>query len=608
MPGLHRFGIHVLAAVVILLLPGVGFCTAPSSGGVAPSLEPGTVTSLGSIPETEIAPGVKARLFWGRNELVAYMTLAPGAEIQREILPAERIMVVMKGAVSQIVGDFRANMVAIDYETMTPVSGHRERNDFIYLEKGAPNGVKAGASGAEIIEVYSPVRVDYLRKAGISNVPAGAVAPVAWAASTVKPGEVYDLHDVQFAELARGAMTRVIAGHAVQASFLSLDPGYTGGERQKQEGLHLVLRGGTEVSLSGAKKPMEKGSIALLAGGKEHDDVAGPLGCDVLEVYAPVRPDYIACYKQRMTAFHAIFPEDSKIELVTDGAKKGPGLLYGEGPSWVKGKIYFSNMYYDAQWNGTPASSALVEVDPDGAYRYISTGMELNGTYPLGGDRLAVNDTYGHRVLEMDTKGNIVRIIADKWNGVRLDGPNDLCVDDKGGVYFSDPQILPKPYMQPGRSVFYARPDGEVIRIMAPGVLEKPNGLVLSPDCKTLYVNSTPEDFMLAYDVQPDGSCINPRKFGKILVTPEMRDQKSVNPQVDGVKTDAMGNVYITSIMGLQIFNPKGEFVGMLNFPLMPVNCCFGGPEGKTLYVLCNDKIYRIQTNVKGSPQSLKGL
>jgi gluconolactonase len=191
---------------------------------------------------------------------------------------------------------------------------------------------------------------------------------------------------------------------------------------------------------------------------------------------------------------------------------------------------------------------------------------------------------------------------------VRLDGPNDLCVDDKGGVYFSDPQILPKPYMQPGRSVFYVRPGGEVIRIQAPGVQEKPNGLVLSPDCKTLYVNSTPEDCMMAYDVQPDGSCLNPRKFGKILVTPEMRDQKSVNPQVDGVKTDALGNVYITSIMGLQIFNPKGQFVGMIHFPLMPVNCCFGDPDGKTLYVLCNDKVYKIRTNVKGSPQLLKGL
>ncbi len=613
MPGTHRIGVSVLSVMAfllaVLILPSGGFCAPLSSAGANPNLTPGEVATLEGLPETEIAPGVKARLFWSGNALVAHLTLAPGAEIPRETLLSERIMVVRKGAVSQITGNTRANMVAIQYQTMTPVSGNRERNDLIYLEKGAPNGMKAGAAGAEVIEVYSPVRADYLKKAGVSRVPSGAVAPGGWAAPTVKPGVVYNLHDIQFAELARGAMARIISGRTVQASFLSLDPGYTGSERPKQEGIRMVLRGGTEASLSGAKKSMEKGNIALLAGGKQHGDTVGPLGCDLLEVYTPVRPDYIASYKRRMAAFHAIIPEDAKIELVTDGAKKGPGLLYGEGPSWVKGKIYFSNMYYDAKWNGTPANSALVEVDPmNGDYRYVVTGMELNGTYPMGGDRLAVNDTFGHKVYEMDTKGNIIRVIADKWNEVRLDGPNDLCVDNKGGVYFSDPQIMPEPHMQPGRSVFYARPNGEIIRIMAPGTLEKPNGLVLSPDCKTLYVNSTPEDFMLAYDVQPDGSCTNPRKFGKILVTPEIRDMKSVNPQVDGVKTDALGNVYITSIMGLQIFNPKGEFVGMIHFPLMPVNCCFGDPDGKTLYVLCNDKVYKIRTNVKGSPQLLKGL
>jgi gluconolactonase len=162
--------------------------------------------------------------------------------------------------------------------------------------------------------------------------------------------------------------------------------------------------------------------------------------------------------------------------------------------------------------------------------------------------------------------------------------------------------------MQPGKSVFYIDPKDRVIRVVPPGVFVKPNGLALSPDCKTFYLNSTPDNYMMAWDVNPDGTLSNGRKFGKILLTPEVLDERSVNPQVDGLKTDERGNVYITSIIGLQIFNPRGEFVGLIHFPLMPVNCCFGDSDGKTLYVTCNDKVYRIRANVRGTPSALAGL
>jgi gluconolactonase len=370
----------------------------------------------------------------------------------------------------------------------------------------------------------------------------------------------------------------------------------------------VVLRGSTEEIILDGVQPMEKGDLLCLPGGMVHGGTNSPLGCDALDVFWPVRPDYEEKRLAQLEKFHTIIPEDARIELVADGAVQQPKLVYCEGPSWVNGKLYFSSMGYDDKWTGDVPGSALVEMDPDGTYRFISKGIEYNGTFPLGNGRMAVCDMYGHKVVEVDTKGKVTRVIADKCDGKRLDGPNDLCVDDKGGVYFTDPQILPKPHEQPGPSVLYARPNGEVIRVVEPGTLIKPNGLILSADCKILYVNSTPEDYMLAYDVNPDGSLSNPRKFGKLLVTPEMRDQKSVNPQVDGMTMDEQGNVYITSIIGLQIFNPKGEFIGMLHFPLMPVNCCFGDPDGKTLYVICNDKIYKIRTNVRGAAYTLKGL
>jgi len=109
----------------------------------------------------------------------------------------------------------------------------------------------------------------------------------------------------------------------------------------------------------------------------------------------------------------------------------------------------------------------------------------------------------------------------------------------------------------------------------------------------------------MAYDVNKDGTLSNGRKFGNILVTPEILDQKSINPQCDGLKADEKGNVYVTTIMGVQIFNPKGEFVGLIHYPLMPVNCCFGGEDGRTFYANCNNKVYRIRMNVKGADYSL---
>jgi gluconolactonase len=352
---------------------------------------------------------------------------------------------------------------------------------------------------------------------------------------------------------------------------------------------------------------MENGDILYLPAGMVHGGTNGSSGCDVLDVFWPVRPDITESMEKRLAAYHTIIPENVKIELVADGATEGPGLIYSEGPSWVDGKLYFSSMGYDAMWNGFPEKSALVEMDPDGTYRYISYGkMETNGTFPLGNGNLAVCDMYGHRVIEVTTKGRVVRTIASEYNGKRLDGPNDLAVDNKGGVYFTDPQIMPTPHMQPGRSVFYVNVKGEVIRVIEPGEMIKPNGLILSPDCRTLYVNSTPENFMMAYDVNEDGTLSNGRKFGTLFLTPEILDEQSINPQVDGMTVDELGNVYITSIIGLQIFSPEGEIIGIVHFPLMPVNCCFGDEDGKTLYVTCNDKVYKIRTKVKGAAYTLK--
>jgi gluconolactonase len=270
-------------------------------------------------------------------------------------------------------------------------------------------------------------------------------------------------------------------------------------------------------------------------------------------------------------------------------------------------------MGFDQGWAGDPKKSATVVMDPDGTYRQIQRGMLTNGIVPLANDNLAVCDMFGHRLVEMTTLGRVVRVLASSYGGRPLDGPNDVVVDARGGLYFTDPQFTPEPQKsQPGRSVYYLPPKGELLRVIEPNVFAMPNGLVLTPDGKTLLVNNTydsekfwnvdtdKDNFIWAYDVNPDGTLANPRKFCELLLTPEVLDRGGRTTGADGMTVDAEGNLYVATYLGLQIFSARGEFVGVVNTPIFPVSCCFGGEDMKTLYLAAYDKIYRIRTNVPG--------
>jgi len=579
-----------------------------------PSLTDGVVTPIASLPETVLAPGVKARLYWGKGILVAWLTFDPGATTPQEILPAERIMVVTKGEIGQLLGGSFLTMRAVPREAPDGTHGGTPNNEFVYLEKGARNGVQAGPAGAEIVEVYWPPRADYLARAGAKDVPAEFSAPAFPIASTVQPGVVGDLHDVQFTELQPGANSRLIGGRGAQLSFLQMSPGMAfAAHLHPEEQLMIVLRGSIGELILDGTAAMAKGDLLYLPGTMVHGGRVGDTGCDVLDVFFPPRPDYEAKRASREAAFQAIIPAGSKLELLVDGAKDGPGLVFTEGPKWLDGKLYFSSMGFDQAWNGDPKKSATVAMDPDGTYRYIQQGMLTNGLMPLANGNLAVCDMFGHRLIEMTPSGRVVRTLADRYGGRPLDGPNDVVVDARGGLYFTDPQFTPEPKKsQPGRSVFYLPPRGELERVIEPNVFAMPNGLVLTPDGKVLLVNNTydsetfwnvdtdKDNFIWAYDVNPDGTLAGPRKFCELLLTPEVLDRRGRTTSADGMTIDTQGNLYVATYLGLQIFNARGEFVGVLNSPVFPVSCSFGGDDMKTLFLAAYSKIYRIRTNVTG--------
>jgi gluconolactonase len=138
---------------------------------VASNLKEAKVESLDKLDSIEMYPGVHAKIFWGSGVMVGVLQLAPNAKIGEEVLPADRIVFVLEGSIEQLVNGASVAMMAKKREAPDGTHSGTPRTDFVYLEKGSKNAVMAGASGARLLEVYSPFRLDYLQKAGLKNLP-----------------------------------------------------------------------------------------------------------------------------------------------------------------------------------------------------------------------------------------------------------------------------------------------------------------------------------------------------------------------------------------------------------------------------------------------------
>jgi len=381
-----------------------------------------------------------------------------------------------------------------------------------------------------------------------------------------------------------------------------------------EEQMMFALRGACDEILLDGQQAMKANDIVRIPSNMVHGAKIGELGCDALDIFWPARADYLEKEKARMAAYHAIIPDNAKLELVVDGKKTKPELTFSEGPKWMNGKVYFSNMYFDQNFNADPKKSSTVELDPNGSYRNITEGkMQTNGLYPYKNGHLLVCDMMGHRIVEMTTKGEVVKVVADKYDGKPIDGPNDVITDAKGGVYFTDPQFtMEEKKFQPGRAVYYVSPDGKTTRLTQPNEFAMPNGILLSPDGKTLFINNCYDDetwypvksekdnFIWAYDVNADGTISNGRKFAELFLVESVLDRKGKSSSADGMAIDKQGNLYVATYYGVQIFNNKGEFVGMINLPSFPVSLCFGDKDMKTLYIVSYSKVFKIRTNMEG--------
>jgi gluconolactonase len=585
------------------------------AAAVPSNLEAAQVTGLQKLDSVELHPGVGAKMFWGNGTMISVLQLAPGAKIPEETVAADRFVFVLEGTVDQLVNGTAMPMMGQKREAPDGAHSGTPRTDFVYLQKGTKSSFTAGASGAKLLEAATPLRLDYLQKAGVKNIPATLADVSTTLSPNVAPNKVYDLYNIQLTKLADGAHSRLVSGTNMQLSFISMDPASTFPHHiHPQEQMMFVLRGECNEILLDGEQAMKAGDVVRIPANMVHGAKIGELGCDALDVFWPARADYLEKEKGQQAAFHAIIPEGATPELVVDGKKTKPELTFAEGPKWMNGKIYFSNMFFDKDFGANPKKSSLVELDPNGSYRNISAGkMQTNGLYPYKNGNLLVCDMMGHRVVEMTTKGEVVSVVADKYNGKPIDGPNDVVTDAKGGFYFTDPQFtMEAEKFQPGRAVYYVSPEGKITRVTEPNEFAMPNGIVLSPDGKTLYINNCYDDeswypvksekdnFIWAYDVQPDGTIKNGRKFAKLFLTENVLDRKGRSSSADGMAIDKAGNLYVATYYGVQIFNGAGEFVGMINLPSFPVSLCFGDSDMKTLYMVSYSKVYKIRTNMEG--------
>jgi len=260
------------------------------------------------------------------------------------------------------------------------------------------------------------------------------------------------------------------------------------------------------------------------------------------------------------------------------------GYVFTEGPlATADGGLYFVDIRSNKIYHLEPGGKiALVRADSNGA-----NGLTLT----RDGDLLMAEGN-GKRISKRSRDGTITTVIEGSAEKPFL-APNDLILDTKGGIYFTDPG--PRPVV-PGRPtfVFYLAP-GAKEPIVIDGQIARPNGLTLTRDGKTLIVDDTIGPVVFAYDVQSDGTVKNKRTFAELRDIPDGKESGA-----DGLALDNEGRGYITTLTGVQVFDAGGQYLGTIKVPRQPANVAFAGPEKNVLYITAREGLYRVQMLAKG--------
>lgn len=272
------------------------------------------------------------------------------------------------------------------------------------------------------------------------------------------------------------------------------------------------------------------------------------------------------------------------VAVVAPGAtvkKISDQFTFTEGPAVdKKGVIYFTDQPNDKIW----------KYDTDGTLSlYMDKAGRSNGLY---------FDKTGNLISCADEKDELWSISPDKkitvlmtdYKGQRMNGPNDLWLDPKGGIYFTDPYYQrdywerKKPDID-GQKVYYL-PKDQKEAVLVDGDLMQPNGIVGTPDGKHLYVADIRANKTYKYEIKPDGTLTNRQLY--------------IAQGSDGMTLDSQGNLYLSG-KGVTIYDPAGKKLGNIPVPSRWVgNICFGGKDRKTLFITATESVYTLQMKAKG--------
>jgi len=291
-------------------------------------------------------------------------------------------------------------------------------------------------------------------------------------------------------------------------------------------------------------------------------------------------------------AFLVVLPQQSTLvsgipEVLAPGAAVElvkEGFVFTEGPVRAPdGGLYFSDLL---------TADKIYRLSPGGEFTVFRE--KTNGMNGLGVDK-------NGNVVGVESTGKRVSRISNGQLTVLTEGtaekpllaPNDIFLDARGGVYFTDPG--PRPVV-PGRTVYvYYLPANSKTPVLLDDKLIRPNGIILTANGQTLLVNDSNSDAVYAYDVQPDGSVKNKRAFATLRDVPQ--DKVS---GADGMAIDRQDRLYVATTTGIQIFSNRGNYLGTIPVPRQPSNVAFAGADSRTLFITAREGLYRLRMLSQG--------
>lgn len=291
---------------------------------------------------------------------------------------------------------------------------------------------------------------------------------------------------------------------------------------------------------------------------------------------------------------------DAILSTQTTIEKIAGGYRFTEGPVWSRaGYLYFSDI----------PSAVIHRRAQNGSDSVWMGPREFTASGPAGGSpgpnglafdqrgRLTICDQGNRRIVRLEHNGHLT-VLADHYNGKRLNSPNDLVYKSDGALYFTDP---PFGLSNGDGDIRKEQPVNGVYRLLRGKLdllisdLPRPNGIAFSPDEKYLYVSNTgPQKVYLRYKVNSDGT------LGDREVLCDMTDSRGLGVP-DGMKVDQRGNIYGSGPGGIWIIAPSGKHLGTIHLPEVAANCAWGEADSQTLYITATSAVYKVKLRVRGA-------